>query len=132
MEVTLQDVAAQVAAIAKQLEKLDRLDQLVDREEFARRLDQVVDREEFARRLDRLVDREEFAQLEERLKQQAKIYRESLGDDLKKLAEGYGGTLEAIERRLADMKKLLDTRLSDHDLALTNHAKRITALEERR
>ena len=59
-----------------------------------------------------------------------KIRFEGVRDDIKKLGEGYEDGLRQISQQLRD----LDTRWADkwtpHDLALQNHGKRITALEQ--
>ena len=74
---------------------------------------------------------ERFVGLEERLKNQAKMNMEELKTDVKWAAEGYGATLEGIERRLDDLNKKMDAKLADHDGILDVHNKRITALETR-
>lgn len=59
------------------------------------------------------------------------IYMEGAKDLVKKAAEGYGGTLEAIDRRLGELATKWDTTIADHSLALQDHGKRIELLERR-
>jgi exonuclease VII small subunit len=60
------------------------------------------------------------------LKHQAQVYKDELKEEGRKAAEGYGGTLERIERDLADLNKTVATKFRDHDLVLSDHNKRIT------
>lgn len=57
-------------------------------------------------------------------------------EDLKSLvtttAEGYGGTLERIERDLGELKQEMVTKFSDHDKTLANHNRRLVTLERPR
>jgi cell division septum initiation protein DivIVA len=156
MEVTLQDVATQVAAIARQLE---RLDLRVDREAFQRfenRLTQQAQAvEELKQQAQANVEelkqqahanaedlkqqahanaedlKQQARQHHQDLKEQARIYRESLRDEVRLAAEGYGATLERIERELADLNAKFDIKFTDHDRVLTDHNRRITKLESR-
>ena len=65
------------------------------------------------------------------LDDRAAIYMEDAKDLVKKAAEGYGGTLEAIDRRLGELATKWDTTIADHSLALQDHGKRIGRLERR-
>ena len=115
MEVTLQDVASQVTELSKQLEQLGgRL------EEFSG----------IERRLTGHVETNLKAAVDE-LKHQAIVNMEELKREVKLTADGYGGTLEHIERELVALNKKVDTRLEDHDLVLANHNERITTLAKR-
>lgn len=69
---------------------------------------------------------------EQHLEDRLKVYLEELRGLVINAAEGYGGTLEKIERELIDMNKRFDTRLLDHDKALANHNQRLLVLERRR
>ena len=73
-----------------------------------------------------------FRAAEKRLSNGARMNMEELRAATKLAAEGYGATLEQIERRLNELNSKWDTQISDHDKALTKHAERITALEHRR
>ena len=68
---------------------------------------------------------------EEELKRHSKAHMESLEEKVTLAAEGYGATLESIERSLKELSNKWDTKITDHDLALSNHAKRIENLEQR-
>ena len=69
---------------------------------------------------------------EDELKRHSKAHMESLKEEVKLAAEGYGATLEGIDRSLKELAVKLDTKIADHDLVLSDHAKRIQNLEQRR
>ena len=69
---------------------------------------------------------------ERRLSDGTRIHMEDLKSTIQMAAEGYGVTLERIERQLFDLNTKWDTTIGDHDKALKNHGRRITALERRR
>ena len=69
---------------------------------------------------------------EKRLSEGARIHMEDLKSTIQMAAEGYGVTLERIERRLTELNTKWDTTIGDHDKALKDHAARISALERRR
>ena len=96
---------------AKMLEHLKRLEAKVDR------LDTKVDR------LDTKVDR---------LDTKVDVQIEHVRDDMRRLGESFGGTLEHIDRRLLEILTEVRTKTGDHDLVLRDHGGRITALERRR
>lgn len=50
-------------------------------------------------------------------------------DSVKKAAEGYGGTLERIERDLSEFRSEWRNKSDDTDRVLTDHVNRIVALE---
>lgn len=97
MEVTLEQVAGQIAGISKQLSGFDE------------RVTTAVDD----------------------LKHQAVLNMEALKQEVKSAGEGYGATLEGIERQLVELNKKFDTNSSDRDSILTDHSIRITTLEQR-
>lgn len=68
---------------------------------------------------------------EQRAETRMKMHFENLEEKVKMAAEGYGATLDGIERELADLNKKVDTKFGDHDLVLTDHSKRIIKLEGR-
>ena len=86
--------------------------------------------EELARRLAGDVDGR-FLQRIEQFEKRAQVYMEELRSTVKLAAEGYGATLERIDRQLADLNAKVDTKFGDHDTALLDHASRIKALERR-
>ena len=51
------------------------------------------------------------------LDDRAGIYMEGMKELVTKAAEGYGGTLEAIDRRLGELAGKWDTTIADHSLA---------------
>lgn len=75
---------------------------------------------------------DQFAAAETRLVGQYKVHAEEMTAQVKLAAEGYGATLESIERSLKDLSSKWDTKIADHDLVLANHAKRIENLEHGR
>jgi uncharacterized protein Yka (UPF0111/DUF47 family) len=69
---------------------------------------------------------------EGRAETRMKMHFENLEEKVKMAAEGYGATLDGIERELTDLNKKVDKQVGDYDLVLTDHSKRIVKLEERR
>ena len=74
---------------------------------------------------------DQFAAAERRLVGQYTIYAEEMKTEAKLAAEGYGATLEGIDRSLKELAVKWDTKIADHDLVLFDHAKRIENLERR-
>ena len=60
-----------------------------------------------------------------------KVFMEDMASQLRTAAEGYGATLESIDRRLKRMSTQIRTKDRDRDLVLKDHGKRISALERR-
>lgn len=58
-----------------------------------------------------------------------KVEREHTHEMIAKAAEGYGATLERIERILQEAQRDWQDKFTLHDRALTDHAGRITVLE---
>ena len=73
-----------------------------------------------------------LGEAEKRLSDGAQMNMEELRTATRLVAEGYGVTLERIERQLNELNTKWDTTIGDHDKALRDHAARITALEHRR
>ena len=65
------------------------------------------------------------------IKHQARLNMEELKTQVKAAADGYGGTLEGIQRELKDLNEKFDTKFGDHDLVLADHNQRIVKLEKR-
>lgn len=61
-----------------------------------------------------------------------KIQFEQVREDIRKLGEGYKSGLKAISRQIKNLDRRWSEKWSTHDLALTDHGKRIIALEQRR
>jgi len=57
------------------------------------------------------------------------IMLEDVKDSVTKAAEGYGGTLERIERDLSEFRSEFRNKSDDTDRVLTDHVNRIVALE---
>jgi hypothetical protein len=108
MEVTLQDVANQVAAMSKQLDKFEGMEG----------------------RLTVHVETHLKAAVDE-LKHQATLNMEELKQEVTMAAEGYGGTLESIDRRLDRIEKDWQKDFDIHSKTLKNHAERIDTLAKR-
>ena len=66
------------------------------------------------------------------LEQRMNVHFENLQTTVALAAEGYGATLEKIERELADLNKKVDTKFDDHAAILRDHSRRIVELEKRR
>lgn len=58
------------------------------------------------------------------------IHAEALNDIVTKAAEGYGGTLDGIQRELKDFRAEWRQKANDTDGALANHRGRIEAIEK--
>ena len=56
---------------------------------------------------------------------------ENVREDIQKLGEGYEQGLNAISRQISEMDRRWAEKWSTHDLAITDHGTRITALEQR-
>jgi chromosome segregation ATPase len=59
----------------------------------------------------------------------SKIEIENLRDLVQRSAEGFGATLDRIERGIAEIRGDWQQKWEDHDRVLRDHARRITALE---
>jgi hypothetical protein len=68
----------------------------------------------------------------DRLDTKVDVQIEHVRDDMRRLGESFGGTLEHIDRRLLEILTEVRTNTGDHDLVLRDHGGRITALERRR
>jgi hypothetical protein len=83
-------------------------------------------------------DMEKSGPIELRLKRvESKVDRveqmlEKVGDDIKKLGEGYDDGMRRISDEIKDLNRQWKSKWSPHDLAIRNHGKRISALEQRR
>ena len=75
---------------------------------------------------------DQFAAAENRLVGEYKIHTEEMKSAVKLLAEGYGASLDAIDRRLDNLERGWTARFGDHESLLRNHEQRITGLEQNR
>jgi hypothetical protein len=75
---------------------------------------------------------EHLAAAEGRLIGQYKIHAEEMKAEVNLAAEGYGATLESLDRRLDRLEKNWTARFGDHESLLKIHEKRISSLEESR
>jgi uncharacterized protein Yka (UPF0111/DUF47 family) len=71
-------------------------------------------------------------QFEQRAELRMQMHFENLESRVTTAAEGFGATLQKIERDLSDLNKKVDTKFRDNDFVLSNHNRRITKLEKRR
>jgi hypothetical protein len=67
--------------------------------------------------------------LEDRLEHRMQVHFERMEGLVHRAAEGYGATLESIDRRLDRLETKWDTQIADHGSVLTDHGRRISALE---
>ena len=58
------------------------------------------------------------------------MHAEDLKDHVTKAAEGYGGTLDGIQRELKDFRAEWRKKADDTDGVLANHIGRIVTLEQ--
>ena len=75
--------------------------------------------------------KEHIDKFEDRAEKRMQMHFENLEGTVRLAAEGYGSTLEGIDRKLAEMNTRFDEKFGDHDLVLADHNKRISKLEER-
>ena len=61
-----------------------------------------------------------------------KVLSEDAKESVKKAAEGFGATLDRIERDLVNLNKKVDDGLFDHTRVLADHSKRLVRLESKR
>src|SRR6188472_381760 len=71
-------------------------------------------------------------QFEQRAELRMQMHFENLETKVTLAAEGYGSTLEKIERELVALNKKVDDKFADHDVVLLDHNKRLTELEKPR
>lgn len=102
-------------------------------DQFEQRADQRTKThiDQFEQRADQSI-KTHIDQFEQRAELRMQMHFENLETKVTLAAEGYGATLQKIERELADLNKKVDTKLSDHDLVLADHNRRITELKKRR
>ena len=83
--------------------------------------------QELARDITESVTRAVTESIEKRLQ----IHFEAVKEQVKLGAEGYGATLESIDRKLDRLEKDWNRNFRMHSKVLKNHADRINALEKR-
>jgi len=66
----------------------------------------------------------------EHLAGRMQVHAEELKELMQKAAEGYGGTLEGIQRDLKEFREEWRKKADDTDLILANHNDRITSLQQ--
>lgn len=64
-------------------------------------------------------------------KSDLKVFMEEMASQVKTAAEGYGATLDSIDRSIQLMSTQITTKDRDRDLVLKDLGKRISALERR-
>ena len=85
---------------------------------------------EFEKRADASF-KQHINEFEERAELRMKMHFENLESNVTLAAEGYGATLDGINRKLADLNEKVDNGFRDHALVLTDHSERIAKLEKR-
>ena len=107
--------------------KFDRLEQKVDQ------LPTKVDLAGFATKADLagFATKADLTAFAEAMTDKMGIMLGDAKDSVKKAAEGYGGTLERIERDLNEFRSEWRHKSDDTDRVLTDHVNRIVALERR-
>ena len=70
-------------------------------------------------------------EFEKRAELRMQMHFENLEGLVKVTAEGYGASLERIERDLGKLNSKFDTKFGDHDRVLADHNERITKPETR-
>ena len=130
MEQRVVELEQKVGGFGERFDAVDRRFDAVDRRLDAvdQRFDAVDGRfDAIDERLDAM-DRK-FDELP--TKSDLKVFMEEMASQVKTAAEGYGATLEAIDRRLQRISTQIRTKDRDRDLVLKDHGKRISALERR-
>ena len=72
----------------------------------------------------------QFETAQQHLEGCMQMHAEDLKDHVTKAAEGYGGTLDGIQRELKDFRAEWRKKADDTDGVLANHIGRIVALEQ--
>ena len=98
-----------------------------DLERFATK----ADLEKYATKadLERFATKADLISFRDAILDRFQVLAEESKDSVQKAAEGYGETLDRIERDLGAMNRKLDDGLTDHATILAEHTGRITALE---
>lgn len=112
--------------------KFDRLELKVDNlEQKVDQLPTKADLAGFATKADlaSFATKEDLKAFAETITHSMGIMLEDAKDSVRKAAEGYGGTLERIERDLSEFRSEFRSKSEDTDRVLTDHVKRIVALE---
>ena len=76
-------------------------------------------------------DMAKLKQLEEKMNGRG-VQFEEVREDIKKLGEGYADGMRRISTEIKELNRQWVAKWSPHDLAIRNHAKRISVLEQRR
>ena len=90
------------------------------------------DLSELRAELSRFATRDDLVVFKDEIIKNFRILAEDAKDSAKKAAEGYGATLDRIERDLGDMNRQMGEKFSDHDRVLATHNDRLLTLEARR
>jgi iron uptake system EfeUOB component EfeO/EfeM len=76
--------------------------------------------------------KDQINKLENRVEERLQIHYEGVRDQVKRGAEGYGATLESIDRRLDRLEHEWNRNFQMHSQVLKSHADRIDAIEKLR
>ena len=117
----LERVENKVDALDKKVDTLDKKVDTVDKkvDTLDRKVDAVDGKVDA---VDKRVDE---------LANATKIQFERVREDLKKLGEGYEQGLKQIARQIKSLGKEWSDKWTPHDMAIKDHGKRISALEQR-
>ena len=130
---TVDDFRGRFDAIDHRFETVDQRFEAVDKrfDGVDKRLDAIDKRFDVVDgRFDDMGKRMEA--MEKRILEAFKIHGEDLRTVVQKAAEGYGATLQSLERKLDETSRYWAVKWELHEDVLKNHAGRITALEDRR
>jgi hypothetical protein len=93
------------------------------------KLDQLSTKVDALPTKEALLTKDDLAVFAREIKDHVGILVGECKDSVQKAAEGYGATLEKIERELHELNGKVDTTFADHVKILGNHNERISALE---
>jgi chromosome segregation ATPase len=135
MAINGDDVIARLERVENKVDALDQKVDTIDKKVDA--LDRRVDT--IDKKVDALDKRVGVVEMKvdavdkkvDELGNATKIRFEKIGEDLKKLGEGYEQGLKQIARQIKNLDAKWSEKWTPHDMALKDHGKRITALEQR-
>ena len=117
--------------LARLEEKVDRLESKFATKADLERFATKADLEKYATKadLERFATKADLISFRDAILDRFQVLAEESKDSVQKAAEGYGETLDRIERDLGAMNRKLDDGLTDHATIPAEHTGRITALE---
>lgn len=82
--------------------------------------------------LSRFATKDDLVAFKDEILKNFKVLSEDAKESVTKAAEGYGATLERIERDLSVLNRKVDDGLFDHTRILADHSNRLVRLERKR